>query len=117
MGYDSDAVGQAVAFVTRDTFFYLALGILALTNVLFYGLVYYTNSKASGGLSKILQGWSYSFSTVLNAFFVVVMLFINTFNSGEQFSYHNLGYLVYITLALVVIWLLSLPFLVIKKLR
>ena len=117
VGYESDQVGQPVAFVTRDTFFYIMLSILAVANVLFYGLVHYANSRFRGGLLVTLQSWSFSFATVLNAFFAVAMLFINTFNSGEKFNYQNLGYLIYITLGLIMIWLLSLPFIVIKKLR
>ena len=117
VGYESDQVGQAVAFVTRDTFFYIMLGVLSLTNVLFYGLVHYANSRFHEGLLVTLRSWSFSFATVLNAFFVVGMLFINTFNSGEQFNYQNLGYLIYFTLGLIMIWLLSFPFIVIKKLR
>jgi len=111
----SDSVFQKAA-VSRDTFFYVSLGFLAGINFLFYALSKNMRYK-SEAVNNILKQWQLSLALVLNVFFIIVINFIQIVNSGENFDYDYFGYLIYVILAVVLIWILSLPILLIRALR
>lgn len=94
--------------IGKESFFYISLFVLAGMNFLLYGL-------GQMGTSTFIErtlGWQYSFGTIVNAFFIVSLLFINMFNSSEPFNYNYFGYLIVVFLGLMVIWLVALPLII-----
>lgn len=100
--------------VDREMFFYLALGILVVFNFTFYAISRNMHI-ADSGMKQVLINWQLSFAAVLNFFYIISMLFIMLINSGERFDYSNFGYLVYIALGLVVLWMILLPVAIVRE--
>jgi hypothetical protein len=100
-----------ISTIGKEPFFYLALCFLTFSNFTLYGI----------GKNKIIEsyeyllGWKYTFGTITNGFFIVSIMFISIYSSTEPFDYNNFGYLILVFLALMVAWLLTLPFLIIFR--
>ena len=101
-------------YVSKETFFYFFMILIGFTNTLFYFL-----AKNGVGLKHVrsqkmhrIISWEYGLAIVVNLFLTISMLFISVFNSGEKFDYSNFGYLVYFSFGLVLIWIISLPFVI-----
>jgi hypothetical protein len=116
--YTYASMGEELEFGTyqfsREVYFYTALLILVIFNFTFYTLsrnLGYENDK----LRKALVNWQLSFAAVLNLFFITSVFFIMLVNSGESFNYNNFGYLIYLSLALIGVWILMLPALFSRK--
>ena len=92
----------------KEAFFYGALGVLVLFNFTFYAISRNLRYK-SKELQEAMANWQLSFAGVLNLFFIVSVFFIMLLNGGEQFDFSNYGYLVYICLGLILIWVIALP--------
>ncbi|MTI22723.1 hypothetical protein E1176_16950 [Fulvivirga sp. RKSG066] len=102
--------------IPRETFFYVSLAFLAGMNFLLYALsrnMRYRNKS----INELLRKWQLSLAVVINIFFIVITNFIFLVNSGESFNFNNFGYLIYVALALILIWILALPFLMIRAAR
>lgn len=103
-------------FTDKETFFYMALAILVVYNFSFYALS--KNMKyRNEALNTLLINWQLSFTVVLNGFYIVGLNFVFLLNSGEKFNYDSFGYLIFVALGLIVIWLLALPVLVVRQTR
>lgn len=98
--------------MAHDTFFYVALGVIAFGNFPLYGLS--LKFKKEHALFQAIYGWIFTLATVLNAFFFIALQYISLFNSGEQINYSYYGYFLYICLALLVGCVISLPILFLK---
>lgn len=87
----------------RDGVFYIVLGFMTLTNVLVYLIakVFQTNLP--------FRTWFYGLVVTLNLFFIVALNLVNTFNSGEHFNYTKIDFIIYGSVALIVIWAVSWP--------
>ena len=100
--------------ISREFYFYSGLAVLVLFNFGFYALS--RNLHMSNKILKeALISWQMSFAAVLNFFYITAALFLMLFNSGERFNYANFGYLIYIALGLIVIWVIALPVVILKK--
>ena len=96
---------------TREAYFYGALVILVLFNFTFYAIS--RNLRySSKPLEEMMVNWQLSFAAVLNLFFIVSVFFVMLVNSGEQFNFDNFGYLLYVSLGLILLWVLALPVLI-----
>ena len=116
--YTYAAVGEQLSFgsysFSREMYFYGALLVLVVFNFTFYALsrnLGYRDEK----LRTALVNWQLSFAAVLNLFFISSVFFIMLVNSGEDFNFDNFGYLLYICLGLIGIWILMLPFLFTRR--
>ena len=100
-------------YLAQELFFYFFLIVIALTNIMLYAVSARKWIKTSSS-QKInrLTSWKFGLGVVVNIFLVISMVFISIFNSGEKFDYSNFGYLVYFSLALVILWVISLPFVI-----
>ena len=98
----------------REIYFYVALAILSLSNFSFYALSRHMKYKTES-INTIMINWQLSLAGILNFFYIVAMLFLFLINSGEDFNYNNFGYLVFVSLGLVVIWVFVLPVLLIRN--
>ncbi len=103
----------SMEYISKDYFFYFFVGVIGILNILLYALSGKHISKTTN-TKKINQliSWKFGLGIVVNIFLTISMVFISIFNSGERFDYSNFGYLVYFSLALIVIWVISLPFIV-----
>jgi hypothetical protein len=99
----------------REVYFYVALFILIFFNFTFYALSRNLRYK-DNSLREALVNWQLSFAAVLNLFFITSVFFIMLVNSGENFDYDNFGYLIYVCLGLIGIWILMLPAIFSRKL-
>ena len=88
----------------RDGVFYIALGFMTLSNVLVYLI-----AKVSAG-NKPFRTWFYGQIATLNLFFIVALNLLSTFNSGEHFNYTSINFIIYGSVALIVLWAISWPF-------
>jgi hypothetical protein len=116
--YTYAAMGEMLTFgsytFSREWYFYLALLILVIFNFTFYTLsrnLGYRDEK----LRSTLISWQLSFAGVLNLFFITSVFFLMLVNGGETFDYNNFGYLVYVCLGLIGLWILMLPFVFSRK--
>ena len=116
--YTYAAMGEQLEFGTyrfsREVYFYGALFVLVIFNFTFYTLsrnLGYSDQK----LRQALVNWQLSFAAVLNLFFISSVFFIMLVNGGEDFNYDNFGYLLYVSLGLILLWILMLPALFSKK--
>ena len=89
--------------VSREALFYIFLAAIAL----FTALVF-TMNRLFGNQEDFLT-WFYGLIISLHFFFVIVLNFINLINSGESFDYGRIGYVIYGSLGLLIIWAASWP--------
>jgi hypothetical protein len=86
-------------FITRNGLFYSTLALLAMLNALVF-LV----SKVFGRRNEYFTAWVYGLVTLFNLFLIVALEFVSVYNSQERFNYESIGYIIYGSVALVVIW-------------
>lgn len=113
--YTYAGLGDPVAFgefrFSREVYFYGALAILVLFNFTFYAIsrnLRYQNSS----LKNAIINWQLSFAAVLNLFFIVSVFFIMLVNAGEQFNFGYFGYLLYVCLGIIFVWVVALPIII-----
>lgn len=94
--------------IGREAFFYISLFVLSAMNFLLYGL----STQKISSYRTFIKGWEYTFGTILNAFFIVSVLFIGIFNNNEPFRYNYFGYLIVLFLGMMILWLVALPLII-----
>lgn len=99
--------------ISRETFFYSALGFIAFMNFLLYALSKNLKYKDES-INETIKKWQLSLAVLINIFAIVVMNFVFLVNSGESFNFSNFGYLIYVSLGFIVIWIITLPILLIR---
>jgi len=96
--------GVEMMSLSRNTLFYLTLGIITLFNVLVFVF-----AKLYGNSNESFSVWFYGQIILLNFFFCTVLGYLNVLNSGENFAFDNLGIVIYGSIALIVIWAIGWP--------
>ncbi len=97
-------IGQGeVNFIslTRDSFFYVSMALLAFVNV----TVYIARNFAKKSVE--FQPWFYGFLAVINFFLIIALSFISLFNSNEDFRFGQIGFIIYGSLILVFSWIVG----------
>ena len=89
--------------ISREALFYIFLTTIAL-----FTAVVLTIRRLYHNEEDFLT-WFYGLIICLHFFFVIVLNFINLINSGENFDYNRIGYVIYGSLALFVVWTASWP--------
>ncbi|UII25562.1 hypothetical protein LVD15_19960 [Fulvivirga maritima] len=112
--YRLDNFGNPIGEISRETFFYVSLIILVVANFSLY-TVSRSLQYRDESIKNIMTSWQLSFALVLNFFFIIIWNFISLVNSGEHYAYTNSGYLIYVALGLIALWVLALPLILIKK--
>ena len=94
---------DSTVYVGREGFFYAGLAIVTLVNAMVFmiGSVYRPNIP--------MRIWFNGLVTALNIFFVIAFLLINAVNSNEKFDFGRIGFMIYGSLVLVVVWAISWP--------
>jgi hypothetical protein len=106
--------GTEGASISREYFFYLALGLLAVFNFMVFILRrLYTVEEPWN-----VVAWFYGLVVFLNLFVLVSLSFTSLINSGERFDYPRIGVIIYGTLLLLAGWSVAWPIsLVFRRIR
>lgn len=102
--------------IDREGFFYVALFSVAFVNFLLYALSRNLKYKLPA-VNDLIRNWQLSLAVVFNTFYIVILFFIQVVNSGEKFNFDYFGFLIYICIALLLIWILALQFLLLRAAR
>ncbi len=97
--------GNMYMLVGREAFFYMFLGLSALTNFLVYS--YYRIRKYSGEEGLLI--WIFGLGLSLNFFYMTSMNFINLYNSPERIDFSFSGYLLFAALGILCTWVVLWP--------
>lgn len=95
----NDGVDGATQAVPRSQLFYAVLGMLGIFNT----MVFVVNRIMARG-DDFFQAWFYGLIVFFNLFIIVALQFFNLFNSAEKFNYDSIGYIIYGSVALIVVW-------------
>lgn len=108
--FDSSFLSKTV---DKEVFFYISLGFLAIVNFISFAISKNINYRQEG-IKELLKKWVLSFALVLNIFYIIIMNMVFLINSQEKFDFDHFGWLVYLSLGLLFVWILALPFLIIR---
>lgn len=89
--------------IGREQLFYSAMLVIALANVLVY---LFSKSIAP---DENFRTWLHGLVISLNIFFIIGLSFISLYNSVEKFDFSRIGFIIYSSVILVVVWALSWP--------
>lgn len=95
--------GIESVLIGRDIFFYIVLALLTVTNAMVYAI----GSVYKHDLS--FKAWFCGLIITLNLFFVVGLFLVNAYNSDERFDFSRIGFVIYGSLGLMVLWAVSWP--------
>jgi hypothetical protein len=96
--------GVSALRVSRDAYFYAMTAFIAVVNVMVYPIAKVFPAN------EAFRTWFYGLVIALNFFFIVSMNFVGLFNSGERFDYGKIRFIVYGSVGLFVVWIVSWPF-------
>ncbi|CAN5485002.1 hypothetical protein BH09BAC3_BH09BAC3_36430 [soil metagenome] len=85
--------------VTRNGIFYSTLAVLGIINALVFVI-----TRIFITTNGYFQAWFYGLVAFFNIFLVVSLQFISTYNSQERYTYDNVGYIIYGSIALIILW-------------
>ncbi len=99
-------VGQqdlSLTMISRETVFNVALALFAFVNVFVYIVAKFKKSDHA------FMGWFYGLIVTLNIFMIIALSFVTVANIGEKYDFSNAGILIYGSIGLFLIWLISWP--------
>ncbi len=96
--------GIETVLLERDIFFYIVLGLVTIVNVLVFIVSAFFKQEQS------FKAWFSGLIVTLNLFFIVGLFLINAYNSDERFDFSRIGFVIYGSVGLIVIWAISWPF-------
>jgi len=106
---------SATSSIDHNTFFYIALAIIAFVNFPLYAIS--RKFKKEAALAQAIYGWIYALAAILNGFLFIALQYINLFNSAERVTYTYYGYFLYICLALLIGCIIALPIIFVKNIK
>jgi hypothetical protein len=56
-----------------------------------------------------LRAWFHGLLITINLFFVITMSLIGVYNSAEKFDYSRIGFVIYGSVGLILVWALAWP--------
>jgi len=95
--------------VGREQLFYTAMAVIAIANV----MVYLFSKKVAP--KEDFRTWLHGQVITLNIFFIIGMSFISLYNSAEHFDFSRIGFIIYSSVGLVVLWALGWPVYLVGK--
>ncbi|HEV8515175.1 MAG TPA: hypothetical protein VGQ59_17960 [Cyclobacteriaceae bacterium] len=94
---------QTIA-LSKETFFYIVLGVIAVANALVFVVTRIFSEKESD-----FKAWFYGLIACTNLFFVIGLSFISLYNSNEKYDFARLGTIIYGSVGLLLVWATSWP--------
>ena len=95
--------GGSSVSLGKDNYFYLVSTVIALVNA----LVFVVNNVYRK--DPDFRTWFYGLVICLNFFFVVSLNFISLYNSGDEYDYSKIEFLIVGSTGLFVLWALGWP--------
>jgi hypothetical protein len=89
--------------IGREQLFYSAMVVIVMANVMVY---LFSKSIAP---DENFRTWLHGLVITLNIFFIIGLSFISLYNSVEKFDFSRIGFIIYSSVVLVVVWALSWP--------
>jgi cytochrome c biogenesis factor len=89
--------------IGKETFFYIITPMVAFINA----MVYLVSSVFRKDLD--FRAWFHGLIVTLNIFFIIALSFIGLYNSGERYEYRSIDFVIYGSIALIVIWAMGWP--------
>lgn len=127
VGYDFDANGLPLSTLSKTVYFYSALGIFILFNLIFLVLgrgieanVFKSLKQYIGvdyTFKKNLISWIYSFGGILNFFLAIILFFFSLLNTTESFDINYFTWLIYVGPILFTVWIVMLFSIFFKKVK
>jgi hypothetical protein len=99
----------SVNSVSREMMFYVSLGFLTLVNAMVFAVAAVYKKQED------LRAWFNGLVVTLNIFFIVALFFINSSNSNEKFDYTRIGFTIYGSVGLFVVWAISWPIILVFR--
>ncbi|HEX5170713.1 MAG TPA: hypothetical protein VFW11_16180 [Cyclobacteriaceae bacterium] len=96
--------GTEILQITRDAFFYIVLGFIAMINVLVFVMAKIVAQNLD------FRIWFFGLIVTFNIFVIVGVSFVALYNSGEVYDYRRLEAIIYGSIALFSIWTVGWPF-------
>jgi|GEM_PF-2701079 len=93
--------GEPLQYIPKNLFFYAMLSASAVINI---ALIYLARLVKSSQHFKSMKGWIWILVMMVNMFLMISITFISILNGEENFDYSNFGYLVYVGLGFLVLW-------------
>jgi hypothetical protein len=96
-----EASGQLT--IGRDNLFYLLVAAIVLVNVMVYliGKVFQSDLN--------FRAWFHGLIITINVFFVIALSHLSLYNSAEYFDYSRIGFIIYGSVGLIILWAVSWP--------
>ena len=95
--------------VGREQLFYVAMAVIAMANV----IVYLFSKKLMP--QEDFRTWLHGLVMTLNIFFIIGMSFISLYNSAEHYDFGRIGFIIYSSVGLIVLWAISWPIYLLGK--
>ncbi|MFM7850890.1 MAG: hypothetical protein ACKO96_03020 [Flammeovirgaceae bacterium] len=94
--------GASPVIVSKETLFYIFLCIVATINLFIFLISRFF-------ISIEFKTWFYGLVVTFNGFLAIAINYIGLYNSLEKFNYERLGGIIYGSVVLMLLWLLSWP--------
>ena len=104
-----DKEGNPTQYLDRDYYFYGALTLLIITNVLMYVLAIML-SKSSKPITLVASNYIMALPITTNIFFSVSLTFLGILNGQENFDYGFFAPFIYLSEGLFVVWIVAFLF-------
>jgi predicted transporter len=107
----SDVDGNPQNFISRNSFFYISLGVIVIVNGLFITYNYFAKTVKNESTSQYMDSlrvWSNGLLALVNIFFITALIFLSAFNSLERLDLYNIGLIIYVALGLIFLWTLGI---------
>jgi hypothetical protein len=87
----------------RDPFFYIMVAVIVLVNIMVYviGKMFERDQD--------FRAWFHGLIITINIFFVIAMSHLGLYNSAESFDYSRIGFIIYGSVGLIILWAASWP--------
>ena len=124
VNYRFDPAGGALGTASKDTYFFGAIVIFLLVNIVCLWFVktlrkITTTEDGTGIRNKSLKmdliGWVKGFAGVLNLFFSLILVFLGLMNMSADYNIKTMGFYVYLGPILIVIWFFYLAVILGKR--
>jgi hypothetical protein len=96
-----DAIQQIT--ISKETFFYAMIVFAAIINA----LVFLVRQWVKG--QEAFKSWFHGLIICLNIFFIVAYFMISSYNSFENFNFNTVGFIIYGSVGLMVLWAITWP--------
>lgn len=102
-----EPTGQTL--VARDTLFYILMSIFLIVNLLVYLM------KSLFPREESMRTWFHGLVITINIFFIIALNLVGLYNSYEKFDYSRVGFMIYGSIGLIVVWSLAWPIYVLTQ--